>query len=98
MSRDVLISEPIAVEQERGPGGILRPAAFVWRGRRYGIVEIVRLRFDSGFAPGELTRTWWRRRHRNHYVVRADDGVLYELYLDRGGSRRRWFLLKKLDG
>jgi hypothetical protein len=42
---------------------------FVWRGRRYGVVEVV------------ASSSWWRRRRR--YTVRADTGAVYTLARER---------------
>jgi len=48
---------------------------------------------DAGFTPGEKRKTWLTRRHRNVYRVLCDDDRIYELYLDRSGSLRRWHLV-----
>ena len=44
-----------------------------------------------------MTRTWYRRRHRNCYRVRTEEGSIYEPYLDRSGSRRDWVLARELS-
>ena len=72
------------------------PVAFTWRGQRYTIRQILSVWVDTGFGAGEVTRTWYRRRHRNVYRVETDEGEIYELYLDRGGSRRDWVLARRL--
>ena len=51
---------------------------------------------DTSFGAGEVTRTWYNRRHRNYYRVEADDGEVYEFYLDRSGKRREWVLARSL--
>lgn len=91
-----LISERIEVEFTESPGGLKEPAAFVWRGERHVIRRIVNAWVDAGFGAGEVTRTWYRRRHRNVYRVETDQGELYEIYLDRSGSKREWVLARKL--
>jgi len=91
-----LISERIQVETTETAVGLREPAAFVWRGTRYEVAALLSAWVDTGFGAGERTRTWWRRRHRNYYRVRASDGKAYELYLDRGSGRRDWYLTKCL--
>jgi len=77
-------------------GKLRDPVAFTWRGERHVIREILSAWTDTGFGAGEATRTWWRRRHRNAYRVETEAGEVYELYLDRGGSRREWVLKGKV--
>jgi len=91
-----LISERIEVELSDGAERLREPVAFTWRGRRYVVREIVSAWTDAGFGAGEVTRTWYRRRHRNVYRVETEEGETYELYLDRGGSRRDWVLRRKV--
>ena len=91
-----LISERIEVEFDDSSGGLKQPTAFVWRGQRHVIREVLSAWVDSGFGAGEVTRTWYRRRHRNYYRVETDEGELYEIYLDRGGSKREWVLARRL--
>jgi hypothetical protein len=92
-----LISEKIEVETGASEGGVLEPVAFTWQGRRYEVRAVLRAWVDHGFGTNEVTRTWFNRRHRNYYRVEADDGKVYELYLNRGGKRREWVLVKQLD-
>jgi len=89
----VFICEPIEVETTESVAGRKEPAAFTWRGTRYVIEEIVSAWTDAG-SP---TRKWYQRRYRNYYRVRADDGKLYEIYLERPTPRRLWFLSKCLS-
>lgn len=91
-----LISESIRVETASPTGGVRDPVAFTWRGRRYEVRKLLTVWTDAGFGAGEVTRTWYRWRHRNYYRVEADDGEVYELYLDRSGSRRDWVLARRL--
>lgn len=90
------MNERIKVEAEAPAGGVREPVAFTWRGRRYEVSEILEAWVDAGFGAGEKTRTWYNRRHRNYYRVKADDGETYVIYLDRSGSRRDWILARKL--
>lgn len=89
-----IISEDIQVEMTTE--GLAVPVAFTWRDRRVVIRRVLAAWVDTGFGAGEVTRTWYRRRHRNGYRVLADDGLLYEFYLNRSGSRRQWVLARCL--
>lgn len=93
----MLISAPIEVEMRATAGTIKEPAAFIWDGRRYEIVRILKFWFDTGFGAQQRGKAWYTRRHRNCYRVEADDGHVYELYLDRGGSRLEWHLYRRID-
>lgn len=89
------IGEPVEVRVGPGPGA---PASFTWQGRSLGVVEVVEAWQDYGFgATHPAARNWRTRRHRNCYRVRAEDGHLYELYLDRGSGQRRWYLYRRLE-
>lgn len=89
------IGEAVAVEQAEGSAA---PAAFTWRGATLRVVEVVGAWQDYGFgATHPAARNWRTRRHRNYYRVRAEDGRLYELYLDRGAKRRGWYLYRCLE-
>ena len=86
-----LYSEAIEVEldETRSPQA---PRAFVCRGVRQEVAEVLTLWADAGFAdPGRRQHQWWERRRRNYYRVRTTTGEVWELYLDRSGGRRRWF-------
>lgn len=92
-----LINERITVELHAPGGGVREPLAFTWRGHRYEVREIVSAWVDHGFGAGEATKTWYNRRHRNYYRLAADDGRLYDIYLDRSGSRREWILARVME-
>lgn len=92
-----LISERIEVETAAPAGGLQEPVAFTWRGHRFAVRRIVNAWVDTGFGRGEVTRTWYNRRHRNYFRVEADDGQIYEFYLDRSGKRREWFLARRVS-
>jgi hypothetical protein len=91
-----LISEAIKVETAAPGGGVREPVAFTWRGKRYEVRRVINMWVDASFGAGEVTRTWYNRRHRNYYRVEADDGQIYEFYLDRSGKRREWVLARRL--
>jgi len=44
----------------------------------------------------DFKRAWWRRRHRDYYLVRIEDGRTFELYFHRGPGRRYWVLYREL--
>jgi hypothetical protein len=86
------ISEEIEVVSEDFPK---RPLEFTWRGKRYKVVRIVSSWLDWGFPGGSPKRTNWRlRRHRNCFLLEADDERLYEIHLDRSarGGKGAWVL------
>ena len=91
-----LISERIEVETAAPEGGVRQPVAFTWRGKRYEVRRVMSAWVDTGFGVGEVTRTWYNRRHRNYFRVEAEDGQVYEFYLDRSGRRREWVLARRL--
>jgi hypothetical protein len=82
------ISEEVEVRFATRPGP---PSAFVWQGKEYKIVEVLSARQELDFK-----RAWWRRRHRDHYLVRTEDGRTFELYFHRGPGRRYWVLYREI--
>ena len=76
------------VEVHTGEFGRLRQ--FVWRGKVFHVVEVLEVERKL-----DLKKAWWRRRHRDHYKVRTDDGRVFELYFHRGPGRRYWVLLRE---
>ena len=90
-----LYSEVIEVEldETRSPQA---PRAFVCRGVRHEVVEVLTIWADAGFADrGRRKHQWWERRKRNYFRVRTAKGDRWELYLDRGGRRRQWFAARR---
>lgn len=85
--RPRFISEEVEVRSQEQPGP---PAAFIWRGQEYKIAEVLSSRRELDFK-----RAWWRRRHRDYYLVRTDDGRTFELYFHRGPGRRHWVLYRE---
>lgn len=82
----------IGEEVEVKAGDFGRPLGFVWRGRNFELVEILR-----SWRKLDLGRAWRRRRHRDHHLVRTDARRVFELYFHRGPGRRFWVLLRELD-
>lgn len=88
MAEPRFIAEEVEVRFIERPGP---PHSFVWRGKEYKITEILSTRRELDFKPA-----WWRRRHRDYYLVRTDDGRAFELYFHRGPGRRYWVLYREL--
>jgi len=85
----------VEVVCERDPAGCYLPSRFVLGKEALGIVEVLRRWHDRGFHSQTRRRTWLERRHRTFYRVRATDGFVYDLYVDRTGGRRDWFVTRK---
>ena len=96
-----LISEPItplagpkdAGAMARGEPGL--PPGFVWRGREYGIVDVLDRWKQTGREGSRPGGEVYVRRHV--YRLRMDDGAEWSVYFVRqtprsGSARRRWFL------
>ncbi len=87
MPREAFIDEEVRVDAvEFG-----LPKSFIWRGRRFEVVEVLSSRRQLDFK-----RAWWRRRHRDYFRVRTEGGRVFELYHHRGPGRRYWVLLREL--
>jgi len=82
------IGDEISVRFSKKPGP---PTSFVWCKTEYGIAEVKGIRRVLDFR-----RPWWRRRHRDYYVVRTDTGETFEMYFHRGPGRRYWVLSRRL--
>ena len=91
------IGETVQVEMGAPEGGVYAPVAFTWRGHRFKVEAVTDVFAESGWPRTVRSRGWWLKRHRTHWIVRADDGHLYQLTLDRGGKKREWILLKQLE-
>ena len=109
------IEEPIAVEfdkpplLEKKPG---RPDAFVWRGARYRVVELLAEWHDyrrRGYMAHNMSLAHKRIAERrgswgvgqDYYRVRTAGGQIFDLYYDRAPKsieRRKgaWFLYREL--
>lgn len=71
------------------------PSDFIWRGKKYRIQEIWGEWPDYSFGSAPKGR-WWQRRHRTYFRVVTDEGEVFEIYLDRGGGHKKWFLYRRL--
>jgi hypothetical protein len=110
------IAEPITVEFERRPALEKRPglpAAFVWDGRRYRVLELLlewhdyerRGRMASNMRPEHAERAAHRGSRgvgRDYYRVRTDRGPVFEIYYDRAPRNVRetkgtWFVFREVE-
>jgi len=75
--------EEVRVERDAG-----MPAAFVWRGRRYEVADVIgRWRIEG--------RWWADGRDREYWRVEARGGAVWDLYHDR--SADRWHMERLWD-
>jgi len=91
--RDEFLGEQIQVTIGDKPGW---PSAFIWRQREYHIQEVWGEWPDYGFGAMPSGH-WWQRRHRTYFRVITDQDEIFEIYLDHGGGRKRWYLYRRLD-
>ena len=103
-SREEFVSEPITPEagsfspQQMATGLAALPAAFVWRNRRYAIVECLDHRKVSSPEGGVEGNEVYLRRQV--FSVLLDTGQHATIYVQRhapraasaGAARRLWFL------
>lgn len=82
------IGDQIAVRCEAGG----RPVSFTWGGAEYKIAEIEAMR-----RLIDHRKPWYRRRHRDNYVVRTESGEAFRLYFNRGPGRKYWVLQERLE-
>ena len=95
MREERFFGRRVRVTCRQDAAGFLLPAEFALGDEVVRIAEVLRQWHDRGFAGTARQRTWLERRHRTHYRVRGDDGRIYDLYVDRTGGRREWYLLRR---
>src|SRR5262245_40836692 len=77
--------EEVEVRVERDAG---MPSAFVWRGRRYEVADVIgRWRIEG--------RWWADGRDREYWRVEARGGAVWDLYHDR--LKDRWHMERLWD-
>jgi hypothetical protein len=86
MALPKFISEEIEVKFADKPG---LPQSFIWRGKEYKISEIKGVQRFVDFR-----KPWWRRRHRDYFLVKTEAGETFEIYFHRGPGRQYWVLFK----
>ncbi len=83
-------------------GELRQPASFRLDDAQHRIGEILRFWSDHGFGDAMRARPrWWQRHHRNYYLVKTEDGEVFEIYHDRGVSLknpryRKWYVTRQL--
>jgi hypothetical protein len=78
-----LYEDLVAVERDAG-----MPAAFVWRGRRYQVRDVI--------GRWRIEGRWWEDgRDREYWRVEARGGAVVDLYEDRLAGR--WHLERMWD-
>jgi hypothetical protein len=95
MSGRRFFGERVQVVCDRDAAGFHLPARFVFGEKTVEVAEVLRRWQDRGFHPRTPRRSWLERRHRTFYRVRATDGFVYDLYVDRTGGRRDWFVTRR---
>lgn len=93
-----LLSEPIQVEMPEDAPVLPHPRAFLWRGERYEVARLLERWTDAGFSDRRRGKHhWWERRHRDYFRVKTTDGSTWDLYLDRSGGRRKWYVGRRWE-
>ncbi|MFX1319639.1 MAG: DUF6504 family protein [Promethearchaeota archaeon] len=68
-----------------------RPVSFTWRNQKYNIVEI-----EASDRRLDLRSTWYRRKHRDYFIVKVEDGKRFEIYRHRVPGKPYWILTREL--
>lgn len=87
MEKWIFIGEDVEVELS-GPEGI--PSHIIWRGKKYRILNIV-----ATWQRLDLQRRWWKRRHRDYFLIEVENGKMWEIYRHRGPGDRFWRLVRE---
>ena len=85
----------IEVTCEKDDTGFQLPCRFTLGDNEIRVADVLRRWHDYAHPSTSRRRTWLERKHRTYYRVRATDGSIYELYVDRTGGRRDWFLTRR---
>jgi Domain of unknown function (DUF6504) len=89
--------QPVQVATAADAAGLQAPVSFELGDQTIRVTEVLAQWHNAGFHPMARRRSWLERRHRTYYRVRAEDGYVYELYVDRTGGRRDWFVVEQSD-
>ncbi|MFX1576829.1 MAG: DUF6504 family protein [Promethearchaeota archaeon] len=82
------IGERIIVEVK----DLEKPVSFTWRKKHYKILEI-----EASNRRLDLRSTWYRRKHRDYFIVQVEDGRRFELYRHRVPGKPYWVLTRELS-
>ncbi|MFX0168928.1 MAG: DUF6504 family protein [Candidatus Hodarchaeota archaeon] len=86
-SEGKFIGERISVEME----DLEKPVKFTWRNREYIIREII-----ASNRRLDLKTTWYRRKHRDYFIVIVESGERFEIYRHRVPQPSYWILSRQL--
>ena len=84
----------VKVDCAPGDAGLHLPERIVMGQEEIRVAEVLRQWHDHGHPSTSPRKSWLDRKHRTCYRVRAVDGRVCEIYVDRTGGRRDWFLTK----
>lgn len=82
------IGEPITVEVI----DLEKPISFTWRNRQYKIIKI-----EASDRRLDLRSAWYRRKHRDYFIVQVEDGKRFEIYRHRVPGKPYWILTRELS-
>jgi hypothetical protein len=68
-----------------------KPKCFTWKEKTYNIIKI-----EASSRRVDLRSTWYRRRHRDYFIVKVDTGQRFGLYRHRGPGPSYWVLTREL--
>ena len=86
-SQGKFIGERISVEVV----DLEKPISFTWRDRQYEIIEI-----RASTRRLDLRSTWYRRKHRDYFIVQVESGERFEIYRHRVPGKPYWVLTRQL--
>jgi hypothetical protein len=89
------IGEKIKVELDEDNRILL---SFIWQDIKYSIIKIKASWQDYGFghSPAPKRVPWRIRHHRTYYQVVTENNRLFEIYYDRSGKEKIWYLMQEL--
>jgi hypothetical protein len=87
-SQSKFIGERISVEV----ADLEKPTSFTWRSRQYKIIEI-----NASTRRLDLRSTWYRRKHRDYFIVEVESGERFEMYRHRVPGKPYWVLTRQLS-
>jgi hypothetical protein len=68
-----------------------KPVSFTWRNKEFKIVEI-----EASDRRLDLRSTWFRRKHRDYFIIKVEGGKRFEIYRHRVPGKPYWMLTREL--
>ena len=68
-----------------------KPVSFTWRNQTYKIIEI-----EASSRRLDLRSTWYRRKHRDYFIIQVETGQWFEIYRHRVPGKPYWVLTREL--